>query len=190
MTHVFNPGDLAYSLIKNKWVQLSKNNNPSIFNLSLRDEDSDNLYMDDGKVRLYDHPILLPLNPYDPTDPNNPPEFRNPFLHEGRLVKIGDDMANKITGRYLGEVFKMMVEPPSRSYLFIVGPNGGNTWEVGNKDLTFSDSLPKKKITYLWAIPVFGIPGSVTVDFKRMTQEEGEKVWGAKIVPDSEKEES
>ena len=70
MTHVFNPGDLAYSLIKNKWVQLSKNNNPSIFNLSLRDEDSDNLYMDDGKVRLYDHPILLPLNPYDPTDPS------------------------------------------------------------------------------------------------------------------------
>ena len=46
----------------------------------------------------------------------------------------------------------------------------------------------KKKTTYLWAIPVFGIPGSVTVDFKRMTQEEGEKVWGAKIVPDSEKE--
>ena len=48
----------------------------------------------------------------------------------------------------------------------------------------------EEKTTYLWAIPVFGIPGSVTVDFKRMTQEEGEKVWGAKIVPDSEKEES
>ena len=50
------------------------------------------------------------------------------------------------------------------------------------------ESQIPRKTTYLWAIPVFGIPGSVTVDFKRMTQEEGEKVWGAKIVPDSEKE--
>ena len=40
------------------------------------------------------------------------------------------------------------------------------------------------------AIPVVGIPGSVTVDFKRMTQEEGERYPGTKIVPDSEKEES
>ena len=185
--HIFKPGDKAYWVKHNQWVTLKEFTHRDY---PLTIEEGEGGFTPDGRFICGGDIVLLPINPYDPTDPNNPPEFRNPFLHEGRLVKIGDDMANKITGRYLGEVFKMMVEPPSRSYLFIVGPNGGNTWEVGNKDLTFSDSLPKKKITYLWAIPVFGISGSMTVDFKRMTQEEGERYWKAKIVPDSEKEES
>lgn len=183
MTHVFNPGDLAYSLIKNKWVQLSKNNNPSIFNLSLRDEDSDNLYMDDGKVRLYDHPILLPLNPYDPTDPLNPPEFRYPFFLNGRPVRVGDEL-NVIGFIKPHTVIALSIE----SDKCLCSVTDCSPLELSYKYFSWPLEPFKKKTTYLWAIPVFGISGSMTVDFKRMTQEEGERYWKAKIVPDSEKE--
>ena len=187
MTHIFKPGDRAYWVKHNQWVTLKEYTHRDY---PLTIEEGEGSFTLDGRYICGGDIVLLPINPYDPTDPNNPPEFRNPFLHEGRLVKIGDDMANKITGRYLGEVFKMMVEPPSRSYLsqkedHIYRRTKRGKYVGGRKQRPHLFGL-----SYLWAIPVFGISGSMTVDFKRMTQEEGERYWKAKIVPDSEQEES
>ena len=74
--------------------------------------------------------------------------------------------------------------------MHVYGDNGWTNINIGSPEYTFADSLPKKKITYLWAFPIAGVPGAITIDFKRMTQEEGERYPGAKIVPGSEKEES
>ena len=188
MTHVFNPGDLAYSLIKNKWVQLSKNNNPSIFNLSLRDEDSDNLYMDDGKVRLYDHPILLPLNPYDPTDPNNPPEFRYPFMLNGRPVRIGDELVLKALGNPIYQIksLKLVSSTPS----FSVYESGADCY-FPSDEFCWPDELPKKKKVAKWAYPFLGMPGAITVGFtEEMTEEEAIKSYGSSVqmIPGTERE--
>ena len=78
MTHIFNLGDKkAYWLTKAKWVELeeSPNDTPEIY--LLRIKESDDTFMKDGKEYPTDRiPSLLPFNPFDFSDPNNPPEFR------------------------------------------------------------------------------------------------------------------
>lgn len=186
MTHIFKPGDRAYWVKHNQWVTLKEYTHRDY---PLTIEEGEGGFTLDGRFICGGDIVLLPLNPYDPCDPNNPKEFRNPFIHEGRLVKIGDEMANKTTGECLGKVATLEILDTRNQSPFLTLENRA-VWIVGDEDITFADSLPKKKITYLWAFPIAGVPGAITIDFKRMTQEEGEKVWGAKIVPGSEKEES
>ena len=182
--HIFKPGDRAYWVEERKWITLQENDDATYpIKCSTGTFTLDGRYVDISAI------ALLPLNPYDPCDPNNPKEFRNPFIHEGRLVKIGDEMANKTTGECLGKVATLEILDTRNQSPFLTLENRA-VWIVGDEDITFADSLPKKKITYLWAFPIAGVPGAITIDFKRMTQEEGERYPGAKIVPDSEKEES
>ena len=152
----------------------------------LRDKESRGTFTVEGQRHARGGDIvLLPLNPYDPTDPNNPPEFRNPFIHEGRVAKIGDQMFNRRAGEIVGRVSFLLVDQDGAHMQILVGA-ATHEFRVGNPNYTFADSRRKK--TYLWAYPAYDIPGSVTIELKRMTKEEGEKTWGAKIVPGSEEE--
>ena len=186
MAHIFKPGDRAYSLIKNKWVQLSENNNPSVFNLYLRDEDSDNLYTDDGKVRLYDHPILLPLNPYDPTDPLNPQEFRYPFMLNGKPVFAGSEL-HHLGYRKTSVVTALFLEDGKQW----CGLKNTSVGELSPKNFCWPDEIPAKKKVAKWAYPVIGMPGADTVGFtEEMTQEEARRAYGSSIrmIPGTERE--
>ncbi len=115
----------------------------------------------------------------------NPEENTNPFIHEGRAVKIGDEILDKRTGKIAGRVGYLLID---HNGVYMQIPNNGVTHEIsiGNPDFTFADYYKKK--TYLWAYPSYGIPGSVTVELKRMTKEEGDKIFGARIIPETEEE--
>ena len=181
MTHTFKPGDRAYWVEERKWITLQENDDATYpIKCSTGTFTLDGRYVDTSAI------ALLPLNPYQVNDPNNPPEFRNPFLHEGRVLRLGDEMVNRKTGGQVGRIGQIQLFGANQLLVYC----GFSTFSVGDPDYTFTDSLPKKKITYLWAFPIAGVPGAITIDFKRMTQEEGERYPGAKIVPGSEKEES
>lgn len=182
MKHIFKPGDRAYWLEENIWLTLTENVAGSH---PLRAEDRRIIFTVDGRYAVDRDIVLLPLNPYDPCDPNNPPEFRNPFIHEGRVAKIGDQMFNRRAGEIVGRVSFLLVDQDGAHMQILVGA-ATHEFRVGNPNYTFADSRRKK--TYLWAYPAYDIPGSVTIELKRMTKEEGEKTWGAKIVPGSEEE--
>lgn len=182
MAHIFKPGDRAYWVKHRQWVTLKEFTHRDY---PLKTEEGEGGFTLDGRFICGGDIVLLPINPYDPTDPNNPPEFRYPFFLNGRPVRVGDEL-NVIGVIKPHTVIALSIE----SDKCLCSVTDCSPLELSYKYFSWPLEPVKKKTTYLWAIPVFGIPGSVTVDFKRMTQEEGEKVWGAKIVPDSEKEES
>ena len=180
MAHIFKPGDRAYWVEERKWITLQENNDATYpIKCSTRTFTLDGRYVDKSAIDL------LPLNPYDPCDPNNPPEFRYPFFLNGRPVRVGDEL-NVIGFIKPHTVIALSIE----SDKCLCSVTDCSPLELSYKYFSWPLEPVKKKTTYLWAIPVFGISGSMTVDFKRMTQEEGERYWKAKIVPDSEKEES
>ena len=180
MAHIFKPGDRAYWVKHRQWVTLKEFTHRDY---PLKTEEGEGGFTLDGRFICGGDIVLLPINPYDPTDPNNPPEFRYPFFLNGRPVRVGDEL-NVIGFIKPHTVIALSIE----SDKCLCSVTDCSPLELSYKYFSWPLEPVKKKTTYLWAIPVFGIPGSVTVDFKRMTQEEGEKVWGAKIVPDSEKE--
>ena len=180
MTHIFKPGDRAYWVEERKWITLQENNDETYpIKCSTGTFTLDGRYVDKSAIDL------LPLNPYDPCDPNNPPEFRYPFFLNGRPVRVGDEL-NVIGFIKPHTVIALSIE----SDKCLCSVTDCSPLELSYKYFSWPLEPVKKKTTYLWAIPVFGISGSMTVDFKRMTQEEGERYWKAKIVPDSEQEES
>ena len=181
MAHIFKPGDRAYWVKHRQWVTLKEFTHRDY---PLKTEEGEGGFTLDGRFICGGDIVLLPINPYDPTDPNNPPEFRYPFFLNGRPVRVGDEL-NVIGVIKPHTVIALSIE----SDKCLCSVTDCSPLELSYKYFSWPLEPVKKKTTYLWAIPVFGIPGSVTVDFKRMTQEEGEKVWGAKIVPDSEQEE-
>ena len=183
MAHIFKPGDRAYWMTEKRWIELLEGSNHP--NYPLEERSSHSSFTTDGREMIGESIVLLPINPYDPTDTNNPPEFRNPFIHEGRVAKIGDQMFSRRAGEIVGRVSFLLVDQDGAHMQILVGA-ATHEFRVGNPNYTFADSRRKK--TYLWAYPAYDIPGSVTIELKRMTKEEGEKTWGAKIVPGSEEE--
>ena len=188
MAHIFKPGDRAYWM-GGGWIELAENTERDSTIYPLLSKGSRATFTVEGRRYARGGDIvLLPINPYDPTDPNNPKEFRNPFIHEGRLVRIGDELANKTTGERLGKVDKLEIWE-SMGIPFVV-LTSGQSWFIGGEDITFADSLPKKRVTYLWAFPFLDENGNAAVELERMTKEDASKWGSAKIVPDSEQEES
>lgn len=181
MAHIFKPGDRAYWVKHRQWVTLKEFTHRDY---PLKTEEGEGGFTLDGRFICGGDIVLLPINPYDPTDPNNPPEFRYPFFLNGRPVRVGDEL-NVIGVIKPHTVIALSIE----SDKCLCSVTDCSPLELSYKYFSWPLEPVKKKTTYLWAIPVFGISGSMTVDFKRMTQEEGERYWKAKTVPDSEQEE-
>lgn len=186
MTHIFKPGDRAYWM-GGGWIELAENTERDSTIYPLLSKGSRATFTVEGRrYARGGHIVLLPINPYDPTDPNNPKEFRNPFIHEGRLVRIGDELANKTTGERLGKVNKLEIWE-SMGIPFVV-LTSGQSWFIGGEDITFADSLPKKRVTYLWAVPVMMTNGTLSIEFRRMDEEDAKKIYCSIAVPGSEQE--
>ena len=190
MTHIFKPGDRAYWRGEG-WIELVENLERDSSLYPLRERASVATFTAEGrKYAKGGNIVLFPLNPYDPMDPNNPQEFRNPFVHEGRIVKYGDQMLDKRTGKIVGSVSYLVVAHNGASMRIF---NAGVTHEIsiGNPNFTFADSISKKEKTYLWAVPMYERTAmeSLVINFIRMTKEEAGKYWKAEMVPGSEEEE-
>ena len=67
MIPIFKPGDRVYFPIRNKWVTLKDASTSDLKNIL--ELEGENFYVDPTFA------ISL-INPFDPSDPNNPPEFR------------------------------------------------------------------------------------------------------------------
>ena len=177
MAHIFKPGDRAYWVEERKWITLQENNDATYpIKCSTGTFTLDGRYVDKSAI------ALLPLNPYDPCDPNNPPEFRYPFFLNGRPVRVGDEL-NVIGFIKPHTVIALSIE----SDKCLCSVTDCSPLELSYKYFSWPLEPVKKKTTYLWAIPVAGMPGEITIEFKRMTAQEAEKYWK---VPGSEQEES
>ena len=188
MTHIFKPGDRAYWLVKEKWIELVENTEKDSYLYPLFNKDFYATFTAEGRRNVKGGDIsLLPINPYDPTDPLNPPEFKWPFFLNGRPVGIGDELILKhnqeslwVTSLIYGKDVPKVCGNPSFGYFLLTPEN-----------FCWPDEVPKKKTTYLWAIPMYeaGLKENMSIGFKRMTKEEAEKYWKAEIVPGSEEKE-
>ena len=83
MKHIFKPGDRAYFPARNKWVTLKDASTKKIQNLL--EIEGENFYVDPTFM-------ISPVNIFDPCDPNNPPEFRYPFMLNGKPVFAGSEL--------------------------------------------------------------------------------------------------
>ena len=182
MAHIFKPGDRAYFPAKNKWVTLRNASTSRLPNLLEIEEDG--IYVDPTYM-------LSPINISDPCDPNNPPEFRYPFMLNGRPVKVGDEVIYKRNGE------------PVDGQVYVLGISEGRPWAVihynscssatlgfDSGHLCWPDEPPKKKVAK-WAYPVIGMPGVIRIEFTdEMTKEEARKGYGTSVqmIPGTERE--
>ena len=188
MTHIFKPGDRAYCLHKNTWIELE--NNP--------DEDSDSayplaseggkmLFTRDGRPHWSDKwAALLPINPYDLADPSNPPEFRYPFMLNGRPVKIGDRLIRKLTNE------EIIVQSLVLDYIgpAIIWSTRVGDWTLHSEYFCWPDELPVKKKVAKWAFIAVGKNDNFVGFTEEMTEEEARKLYGSKVqmIPGTERE--
>lgn len=194
MVHIFKPGDRAYSLRTLRWVELIENNKDARGFYPLKEKDSDETYMQDGRYdKMQGAPCLIPLNPYDLSDPLNPPGFRNewPFMLRDRKLKVGMEMYGIFDKGTIPVKIKSLELLESDYCTICSWDEGGYQVEKIHPDnLRFPDEYTKKKkITYLWACPYLRGTSTPEVLLHRMTYEEGEKIWGARMIPGSEEEE-
>ena len=114
MAHIFKPGDKAY-WIEAGWIELDENPDeeyPLVAKRFCMTFTADGRWVADKDI------VLLPINPYDPTDPKNPPEFRYPFMLNGRPVKVGDEVIYKRNGE------------PVDGQVYVLGISEGRPWAV------------------------------------------------------------
>ena len=190
--YIFKPGDRAYSLRTLRWVDLEENIKDIKGFYPLKEKDSDETYMQDGRYdKMQGAPCLVPLNPYDPTDPNNPPGFRRewPFLLRGRSLEIGMEIFVQTESSIVPA--RIMTLQLSRSGVSVGTHTDGTSSVVWSPVILFPDELPKKKKVAKWAYPIIGIPGIITVGFtEEMTLGEARKKFGSfvKMIPETERE--
>ena len=190
MTHVFKPGDRAY-WIGVGWRELIENHEGDSSLYPLRSKDSLVTFTADGRryARGGDV-VLLPLNPYDRADPNNPQEFRSdwPFMLRGRPVRIGDWLILK--GKKVKVLRMLLHDLPTGVPMICVDDDEGIFHHL-TCIFSFPDELPNKKKVAKWAYPKLGMPGEVQIGFTdEMTQEEAQKKFGSFLfmVPGTERE--
>ena len=193
MAHIFKPGDRAYSLRTLRWVDLEENIKDIKGFYPLKEKDSDEAYMQDGRYdKMQGAPCLVPLNPYDPTDPLNPSEFKSdwPFILRGRRLEIGMEiLVQTVSGIVPARIMTLQL---SRSGVSVGARHtDGTSSVVWSPVILFPDDLPVKKKVAKWAHLVIGIPGADTVGFtEEMTQEEARRAYGSSIrmIPGTERE--
>lgn len=186
MKHNFKPGDRAYWLARNRWVELEKaaDCNPDEYVIQVKGHGFS--FTSDGKKFLEDETVaLLPLNPYDPADPNNPQEFHWPFMLNGKPVFEGSELhhlgyrkTSVVTALFLGDGKQWC------------GLKNTSVGELSPKNFCWPDEIPAKKKVAKWAYPI-GIKGITTVEFtEEMTKEEAVKIYGsgAQMIPGTERE--
>ena len=194
MKHNFKPGDRAYWLARNRWVELEKaaDCNPDEYVIQVKGHGFS--FTSDGKEFLNDETVvLLPVNPYDPSDPNNPPEFKSewPFMLRGRRLEVGMEMRGIFDNGTLPVRIKSL-ELLESNYCVICSWDGGTQVGVIHpNNLRFPDEVVTKKKVAKWAYPIIGIPGIITVGFtEEMTLGEARKKFGSfvKMIPETERE--
>ena len=192
MAHIFKPGDRAYSLRTLRWVDLEENIKDIKGFYPLKEKDSDEAYMQDGRYdKMQGAPCLVPLNPYDPTDPLNPSEFKSdwPFILRGRRLEIGMEILVQTESGIVPA--RIMTLQLSRSGVSVGARHtDGTSSVVWSPGILFPDEVPSKKKVAKWAYPI-GIKGITTVEFtEEMTKEEAVKIYGsgAQMIPGTERE--
>ena len=190
MTHIFKPGDKAYWLMEKRWIELLEGSNHPSY--PLEERSSHLSFTADGRGIVGEPIVLLPINPYDPTDPLNPPEFRSewPFLLRGRRLEIGTEILVQTESGIVPA--RIMTLQLSRSGVSVGARHtDGTSSVVWSPVILFPDELPIKKKVAKWAYPVIGMPGAIRIEFTdEMTQEEAEEKFGSfiQMIPGTERE--
>ena len=147
---------------------------------------------EDGKRYEHDsYPALLDHNPFDKSDPKNPPAhgMEWPFVLNGRPVKIGDELVSTLKGRNtLGKVHRLILE---FDCVAMDMDAVHFRHRINPEYFCWPDELPAKKKVAKWAYPIIGIPGTITIGFtEEMTEEEARKAYGSgvQLIPGTERE--
>ena len=182
MEHIFKPGDRAYWITENRWITLKYNDHSTYTLCDLEDFytlTEQGQFDEDGPI------VLLPVNPYDPTDPDNPREFRYPFMLNGKPVFAGSELHH--LGYRKTSVVTALFLDDSKQWCGLKNTSVG---ELSPKNFCWPDEIPAKKKVAKWAYPI-GIKGITTVEFtEEMTKEEAVKIYGsgAQMIPGTERE--
>ena len=191
MTHIFKPGDRAYWLVKEKWIELVENTEKDSYLYPLFNKDFYATFTAEGRRNAKGGDSLLPLNPYDPCDPLNPPEFCYPFMLNGKPVKIGDKLVWKVAGNPIIQVKALKLAFPIDSFS-VYEP--GTDCYFSSDEFCWPDELPVKKKVADWVYTYMPICGEARVEFaKGLTAEEVIRLHGAfgvtiRMIPGTERE--
>ena len=187
MTHIFKPGDRAYWLVKEKWIELVENTEKDSYLYPLFNKDFYATFTAEGRRNAKGRDIsLLPLNPYDPCDPLNPPEFCYPFMLNGKPVFAGSEL-HHLGYRKTSVVTALFLEDGKQW----CGLKNTSVGELSPKNFCWPDEIPAKKKVAKWAYLIIGISGVNTVGFtEEMTEEEARRAYGSSIrmIPGTERE--
>ena len=184
MKHIFKSGDRAYWLMEKRWIELLEGSNHPSY--PLEERSSHLSFTADGRGIVGEPIVLLPLNPYDPTDPLNPQEFRYPFMLKGRPVKVWDSLYLP-SFKETAKVVSLSIDG-DRKFCKVTG---FSPMEFSKENFCWPDELPKKKKVAKWAYPTIGVSGRLTVYFtEEMTEEEARKACGSSVqmIPGTEGE--
>lgn len=187
MAHIFKPGDRAYDIESEAWVELEKNPDPTSEVYLLKVKGESEVFTEDGRSYWRDtQGVLFPYNPYDLSDPNNPPEFSYPFMLNGRPVKVGDELYLPYF-KQTAKVISLSVDIDRKFCTVSQYP----PFKLSDKYFRWPDELSVKKKVAKWAYPICGIPGIITVGFtEETTEEEARKAYGSSVqmIPGTERE--
>ena len=180
-------GDEAF-LVNLGWIVLEPLDNP-LYPLQFRDYS----FTKEGRQWTDDrYPSLLDHNPFDPSDPKNPPAHGTewPFLLRGRRLEIGMEiLVQGESGIVPARVQSLLLTRAGVSAG--VRYSDGRSAEVWSPVILFPDEVPSKKKVAKWVYLIIGIPGVNTVGFtEEMTEEEARKGYGTSVqmIPDTERE--
>ena len=180
-------GDEAF-LVNLGWIVLEPLDNP-LYPLQFRDYS----FTKEGRQWTDDrYPSLLDHNPFDPSDPKNPPAHGTewPFLLRGRRLEIGMEILVETESGIVPA--RIMTLQLSRSGVSVGARHtDGTSSVVWSPVILFPDELPKKKKVAKWAYPTIGVSGRLTVYFtEEITEEEARKVCGSSVemIPGTERE--
>ena len=180
-------GDEAF-LVNLGWIVLEPLDNP-LYPLQFRDYS----FTKEGRQWTDDrYPSLLDHNPFDPSDPKNPPAHGTewPFLLRGRRLEIGMEILVETESGIVPA--RIMTLQLSRSGVSVGARHtDGTSSVVWSPVILFPDEVPSKKKVAKWAYPTIGVSGRLTVYFtEEITEEEARKVCGSSVemIPGTERE--